>query len=76
MTTREPEGPPLGAFLLLLSLFPLMLPMIVTMVLWLQTGVWWRFAVVAVLSFVLIYWQMFRIFQAQDRAAIQRIISQ
>lgn len=72
---REPGGPPPGAFLLLLSLFPLMLPMIVTMVLWMQTGIWWRFAVVGVLVMLLIYWQLARIFRAQDRRAIEWEIS-
>ena len=73
---RGPIGPAPGVLRLILSLFVLIFPMIVTMVLWLETGVWWRFAVVTVLTMGLIYWQMFRIFQAQDRAAIQRIISQ
>lgn len=72
---REPGGPPPGALLLILSLFMLLPPMVMMLVVWLETGVWWRFAVVVTLSMGLIYWQMFRIFRAQDRRAIQELIS-
>lgn len=61
---------------MMLSLFVLLFPMVVTMVVWLETGVWWRFAVVFLLSMTLVYWQMIQMFRAQDRRAIERVIAQ